>query len=152
MAPLGETTPSVKVAQEEGLEQARYQPGYQDVVRLRNPHAGDPGAVQQGAEIFVRNCASCHGAEGHGDGGIASSMNPHPRNLTRISDYKAGYGDLALFRTVKYGLSGTGMVPWNGRMSDDEIWKVVSYVRTLQRPVLETTQSPVSRPATPGAG
>jgi mono/diheme cytochrome c family protein len=44
-----------------------------------------------------------------------------------------GTGHLAVFRSTKYGVQGTGMAPWDGRMNDEETWEVVNYVRTLQR-------------------
>lgn len=149
LAPVALTTPLLKLAPEAGLELAKNQPGYAEVGALHNPFSGSPEAVQRGAQHFARNCASCHGAEGQGDGAIALSMTPRPRDLTRSDQYVAGAGELALFRTVKFGLYATGMAPWKGRMSDDEIWEVVCYVRTLQRPVQENSAKPFSRPATP---
>ena len=41
-------------------------------------------------------------------------------------------GDLGLFRTIKYGVEGTGMAPWDDRLSDREIWQVVNYVKSIQ--------------------
>ena len=61
------------------------------------------------------------------------TLNPKPRNLANSGEYKFGHGDLGIFRTVKYGSEGTGMAPWEGRMSDDDIWKVTNFVRTLQK-------------------
>ena len=61
------------------------------------------------------------------------SLNPKPRNLTAFAEYKYGKGDLGIFRTIKYGIEGGGMAPWEGRMTDDECWQVSNYVRTMQK-------------------
>lgn len=61
------------------------------------------------------------------------ALDPKPRNLHAVAEYKYGVGDLALFRTIKYGVQGGGMAPWNGRMTDDECWQVVSFIKTYQK-------------------
>ncbi len=33
--------------------------------------------------LFQRNCASCHGIEGRGDGPAAAALDPRPSDLTR---------------------------------------------------------------------
>lgn len=60
------------------------------------------------------------------------SLDPRPDDLTQVKSYQHGAGDVGIFRTVKYGVDGTGMAPWEGRMTDDETWKVTQYVRCIQ--------------------
>lgn len=133
-APVAVSTPTVAAAPDLEFDKAKAQKGYADVKKLgKNPHAGDVKATEAGAVLFQTNCTSCHGAEGHGDGPAGMSLNPKPRNLTVFADYKYGKGELAIFRTIKYGVDGSGMAPWEGRMTDDECWQVANYVRTLQK-------------------
>jgi|EP01012_Entosiphon_sulcatum_P044567 mono/diheme cytochrome c family protein len=133
-APVAVSTPTVAAAPDLEFDKAKAMKGYADVKKIgKNPHAGDIEATKAGATLFATNCASCHGPEGHGDGPAGMSLNPKPRNLTAFAEYKYGKGDLGLFRTVKYGVDGSGMAPWEGRMTDDECWKVVNFVRTLQK-------------------
>ncbi len=133
-APVAASTPTVAAAPDLEFDKAKAQKGYADVKKLgKNPVAGDVEATKAGATLFATNCASCHGAEGLGDGPAGMSLNPKPRNLAVFSDYLYGKGDLGIFRTIKYGVDGSGMAPWEGRMTDDECWKVVNFVRTLQK-------------------
>lgn len=133
-APVSVLTPSVQVAPDLEFDKAKAQKGYAEVKKLgKNPLAADVAATQAGATLFATNCASCHGPEGHGDGPAGMSLNPKPRNLSQLSEYRMGKGDLAIFRTIKYGVDGTGMAPWEGRMTDEECWKVANFVRTLQK-------------------
>lgn len=133
-APVAVSTPTVEAAPDLEFDKAKAMKGYADVKKLgKNPVAGDVEATKAGATLFATNCASCHGPAGLGDGPAGMALNPKPRNLTAFAEYKYGKGDLGLFRTIKYGVDGSGMAPWEGRMTDDECWKVVNFVRTLQK-------------------
>lgn len=116
---------------EPGYGAARFQPGYAEVNAV-TPTPPTPREQTRGAELYVNNCASCHGAEGRGDGSISRSLNPKPRDLRRVAEYKYGTGERAVFRTIKYGVDGTGMGPWGGRMTDEEMWSLTRFVRGLQ--------------------
>jgi len=130
--PVG--TPTVAAAPDVGFDAAKDQLGYADVKKLgKNPHAGDLAATEKGKALFAQNCATCHGDKGEGDGPAGAALDPKPRNQTAPKEYKYGYGELGIFRTVKYGTKGTGMAPWQGRMTDDEVWDVVNYVRFIQK-------------------
>jgi mono/diheme cytochrome c family protein len=88
--------------------------------------------IEKGAKLFQANCSSCHGSLGKGDGESAQAFDPPPTDLTQPNDYKYGRRELGLFRTSKYGVDGTGMVPWEGIMTDDDLWNVTFYVQFLQ--------------------
>ena len=115
------------------LDKAKGQPGVAEVQKMgKNPVAGDAAATEKGKALFAQNCASCHGDAGNGDGPAGAALDPKPRNLHKGTEFRFGAGDLAVFRTIKYGVEGSGMAPWDGRMSDDECWQVVNFVKTLQ--------------------
>lgn len=44
----------------------------------------------EGARLFVENCALCHGADGRGAGEIAAGLQPAPADLTRIAARNGG--------------------------------------------------------------
>src|SRR5262245_8874577 len=39
-------------------------------------------SIATGERVFKERCEQCHGASGHGDGPLAASLNPKPRNMT----------------------------------------------------------------------
>jgi mono/diheme cytochrome c family protein len=41
-------------------------------------------------------------------------------------------GDDFLFWRVSAGSPGTSMAPWQGILTEDQIWQVIAFVRTLQ--------------------
>jgi mono/diheme cytochrome c family protein len=135
--PSATATPAATVAltgpQAEGFDKAAGLPGEDDVRKIgKNPVFGDAAATEKGKALFAQNCASCHGDAGDGTGPAGAALDPKPRNLTHKAEYKYGTGDLSIFRTVKYGAPASGMAPWDGRMSDDECWDCVNFVKTLQ--------------------
>jgi len=92
-----------------------------------NPFGAEAAAA--GAEIFKANCELCHGPQGHGDGIAGQSLEPKPRNL---ADLQATVGDDFLFWRIHEGKPGTSMVAWKGILSDEQIWQIVSFIRTLK--------------------
>jgi mono/diheme cytochrome c family protein len=92
-----------------------------------NPLGAD--AADQGAEVFKTNCEMCHGSQGHGDGPAGQSLEPRPRNLAEI---QGRAGDDFLFWRIHEGKPGTSMVAWKGILTEEQIWQVVSFIRTLK--------------------
>lgn len=94
---------------------------------ITNPLGAD--AASQGAEVFKTNCEMCHGPQGHGDGPAGQALDPRPRNLAELQT-KAG--DDFLFWRIREGKPGTSMVAWKGILTDQQIWQVISFIRTLK--------------------
>jgi putative heme-binding domain-containing protein len=94
-----------------------------------NPFAGDANAAKLGESQFRANCAFCHGLGARGGG--------RGPDLTRAQK-RHGNADGDLFRTINGGVPGTAMPP-NGAtqqgvgMTEDEIWQVISYLRSVQK-------------------
>lgn len=94
----------------------------------KNPLAKDPNAAKLGEFEFRANCAFCHGLGARGGG--------RGPDLTRVQK-KHGNSDADIFRTINEGVPGTAMPP-NGAtqqgvgMTEEEIWQVVSYIRSVQ--------------------
>ena len=87
---------------------------------VKNPVAGDPKEIEQGAFLFRSNCALCHGLAARG-----GSRGP---DLTR-GVWNHGGSDAAIFNTILHGLPGT-LMPAND-LTDLETWQVVAYLRTV---------------------
>lgn len=88
-----------------------------------------PQAAAAGGQVFQSNCAACHGPQGHGDGPAGASLDPAPKNLAELG--KVATDDYLLWR-ISTGRPGTAMVPWKGVLSDEQIWQLVSFIRTLK--------------------
>ena len=82
-------------------------------------------AVKRGFDLFVRECAQCHGKAGHGDGPKASSLSPRPVDLA--SQRVQSQSDGALFWKLS---QGRGLMP-RAVMSDKDKWAVVNFLRSL---------------------
>jgi len=90
-----------------------------DPVPAKNPLEGDQAAIKYGMGLFRSRCADCHGIDARG---VRSP------DLTQV--WASGRTDDGLFRTVKYGITGTEM-PANPRMFDAEVWQVLAYLKTI---------------------
>ena len=92
--------------------------------------------VAQGRHLFERYCSPCHGSGGAGDGYNAKNLDPHPRDLTDKSEkYMAKLTNQEIYEVIEKGGRGvdlSGMMPsWGKVFSEDEIWSLVAYIRTL---------------------
>lgn len=99
---------------------------------VRNPYGDDPAAAATGRALFTGfNCGGCHA--GYAGGGMGPSL--------RDSLWIYGNEDAQMFSTIAEGRP-YGMPAWGGRIPDDQIWKIVSYIRTLGTPA-EPVKPPV---------
>jgi cytochrome c oxidase cbb3-type subunit III len=88
-----------------------------------NPLAGDARAIDGGKNIYRGRCGVCHGVDARGYRGP---------DLT-TGDWVHGGSDAQLFTTIFRGVAGTEMPP-SPNMSDEEVWMVIAYLRTLGAP------------------
>lgn len=88
---------------------------------LANPFEGNRDAIARGAQIFVAyNCIDCHGADGSG------AMGPSFQD----GRWRFGGSASAVFESIYQGRP-EGMPAWGGRISEEQIWMLVAYVRSL---------------------
>ena len=96
----------------------------------KNPIADTPEAVKEGAFHFQHHCQICHGLDGQNTGvPFAERMDPPVPDLSMpmVQDYADGQ----LKWIIENGISPSGMPGWKGMLSDDEMWKIVRYLRKL---------------------
>jgi cytochrome c oxidase cbb3-type subunit 3 len=87
-----------------------------------NPYAQDRTAATEGRQLFVRfNCSGCHG--GRAGGGMGPSL--------RDVDWMYGNSEVQVFSSIAEGRAH-GMPSWQPRMTADQIWKLVTYIKSLR--------------------
>jgi cytochrome c oxidase cbb3-type subunit 3 len=96
----------------------------EDAPQPKNPFANDRGAMGEGHQLFNRfNCSGCHGD--HGGGGMGPSL--------RDVDWIYGATDAQLFDSIAHG-RGHGMPSWGTKLNEDQIWKLVAYIKSFRTP------------------
>lgn len=92
----------------------------------KNPDEQEKSIVL-GKAVYNRECIFCHGVTGRGDGSMAKSLDQTPTNL---SDPKIlNETDGALFWKITEG--HRPMPTFKSHLSEDEVWHVINYLRTL---------------------
>ena len=85
----------------------------------------------KGEELFVKNCSTCHGKEGRGDGPVARAMGKFkPRNFTK-DPFKFGEKPEEVLNTLKKGIPGTPMPSWS-HMKEEELKALVGHILSLR--------------------
>lgn len=98
-----------------------------------NPFVRDEAAAAAGGVIFASTCAGCHGPAGAG-----GTAPPLDRTLKR------GDNDSAIFRIIRDGIEGTAM-PAFPALSEDNSWRVATYVRRISNPSTPLVTANVGR-------
>lgn len=101
----------------------------QEEVDRKNPIASTPASIAEGQQVYTAtDCALCHGKDGDGRGVEAKdiSMNTHdwrkPESLAQLTDGELSY----------LILKGKGRMPaYDGRETQDQVWKIVIYIRSM---------------------
>ena len=96
----------------------------------KNPVPDTPDAVKEGAEHFQHHCQICHGLDGQNTGvPFAKKMAPPVADLSSkdVQDYTDGQ----LKWIIQNGIGPSGMPGWKDLVTDDEMWKMVRYIRHL---------------------
>ena len=89
----------------------------------QNPFKDDPQAAEAGRGIFRIYCSPCHGI--HAEGGLGP-------DLTR-GTYSAGEKDSDLLAVISTGVAGTEMPSFSVGLGDENIWRVIAYLRSATR-------------------
>jgi len=92
--------------------------------------------VAKGRKIFRRYCTPCHGKSGEGNGYNAPNLDPFPRDLTDgEEEYMVKLENEEILEVIQvggYGVDLASTMPaWGKVFSEEELWSLVAYVRTL---------------------
>ncbi len=96
---------------------------HDEIPSLSNPSPKE----KAGEQLFQKNCAFCHAADGTGKNWIGSFLESHPRNLqgSRVG----AMSDAEIVEVIRNGVPGTTMSAWRSVLSESEISDIVAYVR-----------------------
>jgi mono/diheme cytochrome c family protein len=101
-----------------------------DLMNKTNPVKPTPAGMEHARKMWGYDCSICHGAKGDGKGDIASSMKAPMKDYTDPASL-AGMSDGQLYYII---LKGKGEMPPEGdRGKPDDIWNMVSLVRSFAR-------------------
>jgi mono/diheme cytochrome c family protein len=91
-----------------------------------NPFQPTMDNVMDGSMTYDKNCAFCHGSLKEPVSPMRKNFYPSvPALMTHTPDDPDGH----LFYVIKYGVRFTGMPGWSGVLSDDDIWKTVTFLK-----------------------
>jgi cytochrome c oxidase cbb3-type subunit 2 len=117
------------------------------------------GLVSRGKRVYLRRCVGCHGAQGDGNGPMATFLDPRPRNFVvgafkfRSTPSGSLPTDGDLFRTLTRGVRWTAMPTWHELPEKDRM-AVITYIKTFSprwkeekpEPPIQTGDPPKATP------
>jgi mono/diheme cytochrome c family protein len=101
---------------------------------LQNPVAPAAASVEAGAKLYARFCANCHGASGRGNGRLAAGTAMYGKRPSDLVDdeWQHGSTDGEVFLAIRDGIAPDFQMDAFGKvMSEEDVWNVVNYIRTL---------------------
>ncbi len=92
--------------------------------KVVNPVKPSPESIASGKGLFEKNCAKCHGLQGHGDGKMAKILTTKPADLTKRLSMQT---DGEIFWKASEGKNP--MPAFKKDLKPEERWNVVNFVR-----------------------
>jgi copper resistance protein D len=86
-------------------------------------------SITRGLEHYRMHCVLCHGPAGYGDGPAGAGLPKRPADLTAKHTADHTVGDLYWWLT--HGIPAGGMPGFADRLSDEDRWDLVNFLRTL---------------------
>ncbi len=108
--------------------------GHPEAQKLQNPVAAAPASIAAGARAYAKFCANCHGTSGRGNGRLAAGVAMYGSRPSDLTDdaWQHGSTDGEIFVVIRDGIGPEfQMDAFKNRLSDEEIWNVVNYVKSL---------------------
>jgi cytochrome c oxidase cbb3-type subunit 3 len=88
---------------------------------------------RMGRDLYQKNCAFCHAADGSGRNWIGSFLEPKPRDFNQ-PEFMSQAGTDFLLRRIKRGIPNTSMPAWESVLSESQIESIISYMRIAFHP------------------
>jgi mono/diheme cytochrome c family protein len=91
-----------------------------------NPVAPTDGNLTDGARAYEMHCALCHGGAQSKISPLRDKFSPPPPQLINKIPHDP---DAWIFWVTKHGVRMTGMPSWSDLLSDEDIWKIVAFIK-----------------------
>jgi mono/diheme cytochrome c family protein len=89
-----------------------------------------PAAIAAGSELYAKQCASCHGNNGMGDGDAGRALSPSPALLAYMIRRPISVDEYLLWTISEGGKQfETEMPAFKDKLAREEIWSIVAYMR-----------------------
>ncbi len=102
--------------------------------------ASNPESVKRGQELFKEmKCFECHGEDARGNGPLTVALQTEwnmpyrARDLTKGWNFKGGNTIEDIYRTISTGFNETPMGSYLEKLSDEDRWHVVHFVKSLAK-------------------
>lgn len=95
----------------------------------KNPLTADATTIAAGKVVYVKECQSCHGKKGKGDGPSAKDLDIPAGDFSKAT--MQSQSDGALFWKTSEGRKP--MPSFKKKLTEDKIWQTVIYMRTLKQ-------------------
>jgi mono/diheme cytochrome c family protein len=96
--------------------------------QAKGPDDGQAVAIATGFDLYRENCVMCHGAPGVAGADLSKGLNPPAPSLGKEENNTP---DGELFWVIKHGIRMTAMPAFGPTHTDEEIWKIVAFIRHL---------------------
>ena len=98
----------------------------------KNPDAGESGAIEQGRDVYLAQCANCHGVDGRGRTPVGANIYPRVPDLHSAESVRLTDGEIHYF--IQNGIQLSGMPALKDPHGDSgrDSWKLVSFIRSFQ--------------------
>lgn len=100
--------------------------------QLVNPVPATVDSIAAGSEVYLNSCSKCHGIDARGGGPDAGTTQVRPPALAGPGSHLTQHTDGDLHYFITTGLPG-GMPAWSGLLTDQQIWEVIDYLRSIQQ-------------------
>ena len=127
-------------------------------LRAQGPDIGTDAQRESGKNLYLKNCAQCHGDNGDGEGYATPHLFPKPRNFTsgKFKVRTTANGALPthqdLVNIIRRGMPYTSMPAWP-TLSDSEVSDLSYFIKTFYPDFAnaESVPQPVELPSAPAS-
>ena len=94
---------------------------------------GTPAAFGDAAELYAKNCASCHAKDGSGDTKMGKKAGAQDYRDAKV---QASFSDAEGLKAIKEGVTKEGkekMKAYGSKVSDAEAKELLAYIRAFKK-------------------